>query len=117
MRTSQGSSQSIGRRVAQVAVLGLLAMGSVGLTATTPAFASGTSDTKFNCYTQWWNTAWAQKCPSGATWTGVYTSGVVCSSQTDKSMAVVRVQGSNTVESGDDCSHSASDGWISYSPY
>ncbi|MFC4149035.1 hypothetical protein ACFO0M_22505 [Micromonospora mangrovi] len=117
MRTSHGSLRSrlTGKRVVQAAVLGLLAGGTVGLTATAPAAASGTSTTVFNCYTQWWNTAWAQKCSSpGAKYSGAYYSGVACSYQTDKSMRKVRSAGSTTTYSGTDCTYSASNGWISY---
>ncbi|MFC8901901.1 hypothetical protein, partial [Micromonospora sp. NPDC057140] len=69
----------------------------------------------FNCYTQWWNTAWAQKCDSpGAKYAGTYVSGVDCSLQSSKSMRVVRTQGSTSTVSGTDCTFSASNGWISY---
>lgn len=108
-------SRTAAKRIAQVAVLGLLAAGAVGVTATAPAVAGGMSTTVFNCYTQWWNTAWAQKCNSpGAKYTGTYVSGVACSSQTDKAMSKVRLQGSTTTYSGTDCTFSASDGWITY---
>lgn len=115
MRVFNRSSRAAGRMIAQMGVLGLLAVGAVGVTATAPALASGTSDTMFNCYTQWWNTAWAQKCPNGATWSGVYVSGVSCSGvDSDGYMEIARAQGSTAVYSGDDCIYSASDGWMSY---
>ncbi|RNL87811.1 hypothetical protein EFE23_26545 [Micromonospora solifontis] len=97
-------------------MLGLLGVGAVGLTATTPAVAAGTSNSIFNCYTQWWNTAWAQKCSSpGAKYAGTYTSGVACSSQADKSMSIGRAQYSTATYSGTDCTFGASNGWITYS--
>ena len=103
------------KQVAQAAVLGLLAFGAVGVTATAPAVAAGTSSSVFNCYTQWWNTAWAQKCNSpGAKYTGTYVSGVACSAQADKSMSHVRLQGSTATYSGTSCTFGASSGWITY---
>lgn len=118
MSAPEGSSRTRlrgQRRVAQVAVLGLLAAGAVGVTATAPAAASGTSSKTFNCYTQWWNTAWAQKCDSpGAKYTGTYQSGVACSAESDKSFYKVRLQGSTATYSGSDCTFGASNGWISY---
>ncbi|MFF5073796.1 hypothetical protein ACFY2R_22000 [Micromonospora olivasterospora] len=82
---------------------------------TSPAFAAGTSSPVFNCYTQWWNTAWAQKCDSpGAKYAGTYVSGVACSAQADKSMSIGRVQGSTATVSGTDCTFGASNGWITY---
>jgi hypothetical protein len=58
MRTSREilKSRPAGKRVAQAAVLSLLAIGAVGFTATAPATAGGTSTVVGNCYTQWWNT-------------------------------------------------------------
>ncbi|QOC94171.1 hypothetical protein [Micromonospora craniellae] len=108
-------SGRLGKRVAQTAVLGLLAAGTAGMVATSPAFAAGTSSKVFNCYTEWWNTAWAQKCSApGATWAGAYDSGVACSAQADKSMRVGRTQGSTNTVSGTDCTFGASNGWITY---
>lgn len=104
------------KRIGQALVLGLLGVGAVGLTATTPAVAAGTSNSIFNCYTEWWNTAWAQKCSSpGAKYAGTYTSGIACSSQTDKSMSIGRAQYSTATYSGTDCTFGASNGWITYS--
>lgn len=114
MNTSK-TGESTKKRARKAAALGLLAAGSLALTTGAPAVAAGTSGTVFNCYTQWWNTAWAQKCDSpGAKYTGSYYSGVACSSQTDKSMKVVRLQGSRTTQSGTDCTFGASNGWITY---
>jgi hypothetical protein len=109
-------SRLFGKRAAQAAVLVTLFAGAVGMAAG-PATAQGKSNELFNCYTQWWNTAWAQECPQGATWSGVYTSGVACSLQSGKRMSVVRPQGSSTTHSGEDCMYRASQGWINYNPY
>lgn len=104
----------LGKHVVKAAVLVALLVGAVGMTATNPAVAAGTSGKIFNCYTQWWNTAWAQKCSPGATWTGRYVSGIACSLQADKTLAVVRLQGSTATYSGSQCLVGASNGWISY---
>ena len=113
-RPMQSASQ-VGKRLAQAAVLGLLAAGTAGMVATGPASAAGTSSKVFNCYTQWWNTAWAQQCDSpGAKYAGKYISGVDCTAQSGKSIEVGRAQGSTTTAKGSDCVFSASKGWITY---
>ncbi len=117
MYTSQGSLRSrlAGKRVVQAAVLGLLASGAIGLTAAAPATASGTSNVVFNCYTQWWNTAWAQKCFSpGAKWAGHYYSTVDCSAQGSRLLKKFRVQNSTTTYSGGDCTFSVGNGKMTY---
>ncbi|MDG4766782.1 hypothetical protein O7632_22160 [Solwaraspora sp. WMMD406] len=117
MGKDQGSSgfRRHGKRAVQAGVLALLAAGAFSLTATGPAVAGGTSGSVFNCYTQWWNTAWAQKCGApGAKYTGTYVSGIGCSAQSGKRIDVVRVQGSRGTVSGPDCTFSANNGWISY---
>jgi hypothetical protein len=117
MRVTRNSVFSLApKRIAQGAILGLLALGTIGVTAAAPANAAGTSAPIFNCYTQWWNTAWAQKCSSpGAKFAGTYYSGVTCSGlDGDGLMSVVRTKGSTATRSGGDCLYSASDGWIDY---
>ncbi|MFF3867201.1 hypothetical protein [Micromonospora sp. NPDC001898] len=105
----------LGKRVAQAAALGMLVAGTAGMMATTPAFAAGTSTKVFNCYTQWWNTAWAQKCDApGAKYAGAYVSGVECSAQPDKDITVGRAQGSTSTSNGTDCTFGANNGWITY---
>ncbi|GAB3801752.1 hypothetical protein [Micromonospora zhanjiangensis] len=115
MNTPERSRQkrSVSKRATRVAVLGLLAAGATGAIATSPAFAAGTSDTVGNCYTQWWNTAWAQKCPApGAKWTETYESGITCSAQGGRTLTVGRAKGSTSTVNGSDCTFSASNGWI-----
>ena len=108
-------SRRLGKRVAQAAVLGLFAAGTAGVMVTSPAFAADKSSSVFNCYTQWWNTAWAQKCNTpGAKYAGTYVSGVACSAQSDKSMTQGRVRGSRDTRYGADCTFGASNGWITY---
>lgn len=117
MSTPRGASRpgSLGKRVAQATALAMLSAGAVGMMAAGPAAAAGTSSKIFNCYTQWWNTAWAQKCDSpGAQYAGTYVSGVACSSEPDKTMSKGRTQGSTATYSGSDCTFGASNGWISY---
>jgi hypothetical protein len=106
------------KRLAQAAVLGILSLGAVGVTtmgAVAPAAARGTSGEVLNCWTQWWNTAWAQKCSSaGAAFTGTYISRVACSSEPDKSLRVGRAKGSTKDMPGADCSFRVSNGRITY---
>ncbi|MER7169590.1 hypothetical protein ABT336_26485 [Micromonospora sp. NPDC000207] len=107
--------RNLGKRIAQAAVLGLLTASATGMMATNSAFAAGSSSKTFNCYTQWWTTAWAQKCDApGAQYAGTYISGIACSAQTDKSFDRVRPQGSTTTVPGTDCTFGASNGWLNY---
>jgi hypothetical protein len=102
------------RLLAQLAVLGLLVFGATLLTGTS-ASAQGTSSRVYNCYTQWWNTAWAQRCAQpGAAWAGGYESTVSCSLQGTRSLSVRRSQGSVADFPGADCTFSVSNGQIRY---
>jgi len=77
--------------------------------------AAGTSGTAYNCYTQWWNTAWAQKCNrGGAHYAGTYESSVKCSAQGTRYLTKFRLQKSTATYSGADCTFSASAGDIFY---
>ncbi|NIL59535.1 hypothetical protein [Salinispora arenicola] len=99
-----------------MAALGLLAAGAVGLTAAGPAAAAGTSDPRNNCYTQWWNTAWAQKCGSaGASDQGLYTSTAHCSGVDRlRTLTEYRKYRDDFTAKGSDCLWSVKDGLISY---
>lgn len=102
------------RKLTQAAVLGLLTAGAIAIGGPS-ATAAGTSAPIFNCYTQWWNTAWAQKCNSpGAKWAGTYESPISCSAQGTRYLTKFRPQGSTTTYSGPDCTFSASNGRITY---
>lgn len=110
--------RSAGKLVAQSAILLALFIGAVGITTTGPAAAEGKSKTIFNCYTQWWNTAWAQRCDNpGSEWAGVYRSGIICSLQGTRTITVVRAQHDRRDAKGPDCTFSASNGTISYNTY
>lgn len=116
LRSKTPSSISL-RRLAQAAVLGLLTAGALAMGGPS-ATAAGTSEPIFNCYTQWWNTAWAQKCDpdkGGAKWAGTYESSISCSAQGTRYLTKGRLQGSTTTTySGSDCTFSASNGKITY---
>lgn len=102
----------------QAVALTALAAGAIAVSATAPASAAGTSTSHYNCYTQWWNTAWAQKCAAGgADVVGWYESTVSCSSQPDKYLDKYRLAGNATTYSGVDCSFSVSNGQLSYLGY
>jgi hypothetical protein len=104
--------------VRQALALGLLAVGFVGFSATAPASAAGTSNVEYNCYTQWWNTAWAQKCGTGgADFYGYYQSSVSCSAQGTRTLTVQRGAGSTGTVSGPDCTFSVSNGKMDYLGY
>jgi hypothetical protein len=110
------ASRFSAKRVAEVAVLTAMAAGIFGMTAPGAAQAAGTSPSKNNCYTQWFNTAWSQKCPSpGSAFAGKYESSVNCSAQGRRYLPVGRVQFSTATKSGEDCAFSVSDGKITYS--
>ncbi len=100
----------------QLAVIGALAAGVVAFTATGPATAAGTSSSENNCYTQWWNTAWAQKCGSGgARVGGVYDSWVTCDPlSTHPHLIQNRPRGNTQTFSGDDCGVKAFNGKIDF---
>ncbi|GAA1641889.1 hypothetical protein ACFQY4_22535 [Catellatospora bangladeshensis] len=102
------------KKVAQAAVLGALAAGTFGLGANA-AVAQGATGDVYNCYTQWWNTAWAQKCYSaGAEATGTYESTIDCSVTGRRYLPKFRRVGSTTTYPGVDCTFSASNGDIYY---
>jgi hypothetical protein len=103
------------RTLGELAALFALSLGIAGLAAPGTAQAAGTSSSVMNCYTQWWNTAWAQKCSApGAAFTGSFESKIACSAQGDKYLTVGRAQHSTATVSGSDCAHSASNGSITY---
>jgi hypothetical protein len=100
-----------------VAALSILAFGATMTAATAPAIASGTSSSHYGCYTEWWNTAWAQKCPSGAQVVGNYESSVYCSAQGTRYLTKYRLAGNSTTYSGSDCAFSVSNGTLTYLGY
>lgn len=103
------------KKLGEAALLTAMAGGIFGLAAPGTAQAAGTSGTVAGCYTQWWNTAWAQKCPSpGAVFTGTYQSSVNCSVTGTRYLTVGRAQHSTGTVSGSDCAFSASNGKIIY---
>lgn len=105
-------------RIKQVAVLGALAAGVFGFVISGPASAAGTSSSSYNCYTQWWNPAWAQKCGSGgASVVGNYESSVSCSAQGTRYKNVYRLAGSTSTAKGSDCTFSVGNGKIRYTGY
>ncbi len=95
----------------------LLAASAIAVSATAPASAAGTSKTHYGCYTQWWNTAWAQKCPTGNTVVGTFESSVACSAQGTRYLSKYRLPGSTTQYDGADCTFSASNGDLRYLGY
>lgn len=102
---------------AKTAVLGLLTAGVVTAGPTSPTSAAGTSNTVLNCYTQWWSTAWAQRCYSGgADVAGRYRSRIFCGvpSGIPLQITVPRSQGSTSDEKGPDCVSFAFNGSIVY---
>lgn len=102
------------RTLAKVAVVALLATGVAG--AAGPAEAAGKSGLLFNCYTQWWNTAYAQGCEgSGAKLEGRYRSHVDCSGPDSGRTFDHRWQKGETglVHAGD-CTWGITDGDIAY---
>ena len=103
--------KSIRNSVAISAVVAVLAL--VG--AQQASAVSGTSGSTYKCYTETWNTAWAQKCdPSGPSKAGTFVSQVACSVQADKSMDVRRALKANGTVYGKDCTFSASNPRISW---
>ncbi|HEY0698623.1 MAG TPA: hypothetical protein VGD43_12535 [Micromonospora sp.] len=106
------------RSIAKAGVLGLLAAGAIGIGLNTPALAGGTSTSSYNCYTQWWNTAWAQKCGgSGAAVVGWYRSDAYCSYEADKWLEKYRLPGSTATYSGTSCTFSVTGGRLTYLGY
>jgi hypothetical protein len=105
------------RRAGQAAVVMLLAAGAIGFGFSMPAIASGTSASHYGCYTRWWNTAWAQKCPGGAEVVGNYESSVHCSAQGDRYLDRYRYPGNREEINGSDCSFSVSNGDLHYLGY
>lgn len=113
--SDSGGRQFTVRRAGQATVLAVLALGVAGVIAAVPANAAGTSSSAYNCYTQWWNTAWAQKCGSGgADKFGTYESKADCNNESDKYLTKLRNQGSTAVYSGSDCSFKVNSGSIIY---
>ena len=116
MSTSRPSRRAA--RVMKATMAGLFTAGIIALGIAGPAAAGGTSSSDFNCYTQWWNTAWAQKCYSGgADTTGNFQSGIECTAQFDKSFTKWRVAYSTATYSGVSCTFAADKGWLHYLGY
>lgn len=103
--------------VKHAVMLGALVVGVVGFGVSSPASAGGTSNTTYNCYTQWWSTAWAQKCPNGATKVGNYESSVSCSAQGTRYKTVYRLAGDSRSLDGADCTFSVGNGKLTYLGY
>ncbi|MFF5230965.1 hypothetical protein [Dactylosporangium sp. NPDC000521] len=103
------------KSVVKVSALSALTLAAF-MVATPAAFAAGTSGKVNNCYTQWWNTAWAQKCDApGASVSGNYTSIVDCSAPEipDRSMNVTRSTNStDTVPGYSNCIYGINTGYI-----
>lgn len=114
----KGSGGRIRGEVVKVAVVALMAAGLAGFGNSAPALGEpGTSPTTYNCYTQWWNTAWAQSCKSGgAAKKGYYKSEVDCSGvDSGRSLVKWREKGDTKTHKGKDCVFGITNGWIWWS--
>ncbi len=109
------TKKSAAVNVLKVSALSVLSITAFAVAAPA-AFGSGTSGKVNNCYTQWYNTAWAQKCDSpGASVAGNYTSIVDCSAPEapDRSMSVTRSKNStDTVPGYSNCYYGINTGYI-----
>lgn len=105
------------KAVRQAATFAALVVGVVGIGISSPASGAGTSNKSYNCYTQWWNTAWAQKCDGGAAVVGRFESSVSCSAQGTRYLTTYRLKGDDRVVKGSDCTFSASNGKLTYLGY
>jgi hypothetical protein len=101
---------STNRTVLVTVKLATLALTAIGMTTIAPSIAqaSGTGNYIYNCYGQWWDTAWAQACAwPGATEEGTYRSTADCNNEPDPNLDVWRTYGSTRQFSGPNCSFSA----------
>jgi hypothetical protein len=100
----------------KTAVVALLAAGVVGFGAGNPAEAAGKSGLLYNCFTQWWNTAYAQGCEgSGAKHEGRYKSEVDCSfADSGRSYTRRWQKGETGLHNGGSCTYGVTNGWIYY---
>jgi hypothetical protein len=90
-----------------IATLSIAVLGAVAA----PASAYSFGNTVLNCRGIYWNTAWAQECPTssgGAYETGTYKSVGNCSAQTDPTLSVGRKAGTGTRKYGINCTFSVS---------
>lgn len=114
-QTEMAKRKSVVANVLKVGALSALTITAFAVAAP-PAFGAGTSGKVNNCYTQWWNTAWAQKCDSpGASVSGNYTSIVDCSAPEipDRSMNVNRsLNSTDTVSGYSNCAWGINTGYI-----
>lgn len=104
----------VAAKTLKVGVISALTVTAFAITAPA-AFAAGQSGKVNNCYTQWWTTAWAQKCDSpGASVAGNYTSIVDCSKPqvSDRSLTLNRSKDSTDTISGEDCLYGINTGYI-----
>ncbi len=106
---------SLAKKSVKTATVSMLAAGVVVVGLPGIANAAGTSPKANNCYTQWWNTSWGQRCDlPGATLAGDYTSTVRCDLPEipNRSMTINRVYLSTQLYYGVDCMYGASEGKI-----
>ncbi|MDQ1306997.1 MAG: hypothetical protein QG671_2829 [Actinomycetota bacterium] len=101
------------RATVLLSVVGI-GLASVGLAPA--ASAGGTSSSVYGCYTQWWNTAWAQKCSSGSpSQPGIYLSTAYCKAGFDQIVQRHRYPGESETFNGNDCSIKVTGGKIEHS--
>lgn len=112
LSSSRASALSL---VVKAVVVALLAIGATWV-ATAPASAGGQSGKLYNCYTQWWNTAFAQGCADpGAKHAGRYRSEVDCSFIDSGRSYERRWQKNETgLHNGGSCTYGVTNGWIYY---
>jgi|APThiThiocy_cv2_1041547.scaffolds.fasta_scaffold00386_42 glutamate dehydrogenase/leucine dehydrogenase len=104
---------SLAKRSLKLATVSMLAAGVTLVAAPIAANAGGISPSANRCYTQWWNTSWAQRC-DGATLAAKYTSNVKCSwpEIPNRSLTATRSVGSTDTFWGADCMYGAYGGTI-----
>jgi hypothetical protein len=107
--------RSAAAKVIKASALSALTVAAFAVAAPA-AFGAGSSGKVNNCYTQWWRTAWAQKCDApGASVAGNYTSIVDCRAPEvpDRTMNVNRsLHSTDTVPGYSDCAYGINTAYI-----